>query len=229
MSSQKTNPITQWVERFSTFMNRSARLGPYAKATRSLHKDEIAEAMADITWQTKCRIYNQQTSCNHRKGGKYRHGLQHRDHAVTTHIFIDSRTRIKCVLCGLEAWSKSGENFKFAYLQSLAEKSTNRYSASEQVLLKVTQGQVELATFPDTDAGRAALRKKFPGWNGKVRPYGLMDVTKEDNGLGIPEGHSPIKGVEASTPEAGPDSPNAIIVSAHDDLLYSGEDISETK
>lgn len=98
--------MSSWIERFSVFMNRSARLGPYAPSLRKLHKDEIEEAMADITWQTKCRIYNQQTTCTHRKGGKVR--TYHRDHAVTTHVFIDSRTRIKCMLCGLEAWSKSG-------------------------------------------------------------------------------------------------------------------------
>lgn len=103
---------------------------------------------------------------------------------------------------------------------TLAEDSTNRFSASEQVLLEVTQGKVTLATFPDTDAGRAELRKKFPNWNGTISPYRLMDVTKEDDGLKIPEGHSPIKGMLASEPEAGPDSPSAIIVTAHDNLLY---------
>ena len=212
--------MSSWIERFSVFMNRSARLGPYAPSLRSLHKDEIEEAMADITWQTKCLIYNRQTSCQHVKGGKYRPVRAYRDHAITTHTFIDSKTRLKCMLCGIEAWSNSGMDFKFAYLQSLAELSSNHPSASEQVLLEVTQGKVTLATFPDTDAGRAELRKKFPNWDGTISPYRLMDVTKEDDGLKIPEGHSPIKGMLASEPEAGPDSPNAIIVTAHDDLLY---------
>lgn len=210
--------ISEWAKRFSAFLNGSARLGPYAKATRSLHKDEIAEAMCDITWQTKCRIYNRQRACQHLKGGKGR-PTTGKDHAVTTHTFIDSRTRIKCMLCGLEAWSNSGQNFKFAYMQSLAERSSNHPSASEQVLLKVTQGKTVLATFPNTNEGRTALRKRFPNWN---EAYGQpeYDPPKEDDELKIPEGHSPIKGVEASTPEAGPDSPSAIIVTAHDDLFY---------
>lgn len=213
--------IEKWVDRFSVFMNLSAKHGPYAEAIRGLHKDEIEEAMADITWQTKCQIYNRQTSCRHLKGGKFRHGSLHKDHAVTTHVFIDSRTRIKCMLCGLEAWSNSGMDFKFAYMQSLAERSSNHPSASEQVLLEVTQGQATLATFPNTDEGRVALRKKFPNWDGTyTRPATFYEPPKEDGGLGIPEGHSPIKGIEASTPEAGPDSPNAIIVTAFDDLLY---------
>ena len=58
----------------------------------------------------------------------------------------------------------------------------------------------------------AALRKRFPEWDGVVNPYRLMDVAKEDDKLGIPEDHSPIKGIEASTPEVGPDDPGAIIV-----------------
>lgn len=216
--------MNNWIERFSVFINRSTRLGPYASAVRNLHKDEIEEAMADITWQIKCKVYNRQTTCTHRKGGKI--GTCRRDHAVTTHVFIDSRTRIKCMLCGLEAWSKSGEDFKFAYMQSLAEQSTNRYSASEQVLLEVTQGQVTLATFPNTDEGRAALRKKFPNWDGAYRQP-TYDPPKEDSGVVIPEGHSPIKAIKASTPEPGPESPNAIIVTAHDDLLYSGPPLDE--
>lgn len=218
--------MSSWLERFSVFVNQSARLGPYAKAARGLHKDEIEEAMADITWQIKCRIYNRQVSCRHLKGGKNRLSIS-KDHAITTHTLIDSKTRLKCMLCGLEAWSNSGMDFKFAYLKSLAERSTNHPSASEQVLLEVRQGEVILDTFPDTDSGRKALRDKFPNWDGTIAPYRFADVTKEDSGLKIPEGHSPIKGMKASEPEAGPNSPDAIIVTAHDDLLYSGPPLDE--
>lgn len=216
--------LRKWGERFLTFVNLSAKYGPYAKATRGLHKEEIEEAMADITWRMKCQIYNRQTSCSHRKGGKTR--AHHSDHAVTTHTFIDSRTRIKCVLCGLEAWSNSGQDFKFAYMQSLAKRSTNWPSSSEQVLLEVRRGKVILATFPNTDEGRAALRKRFPNWNGK---YGQPEYEppKQDENTAIPEGHSPIKGVEASTPEPGPEDLKAIVVTAYDDLLYSGSPYNE--
>lgn len=209
--------VSRWVTRFAEFINLSAKHGPYAKAVRDLHKEEIEEAMADITWQIKCRTYNRQVTCKHRKGGKTRAAFA--DHAVTTHTFIDSRTRIKCMLCGLEAWSNSGMDFKFAYMRSLADISTNCPSASEQVLLQVTQGKTVLATFPNTESGRVALRKAYPGWNGEIQQP-EYNPPAEDDGLKIPEGHSPIKGVEASTPEAGPDNPGAIVVTAHDDLLY---------
>lgn len=201
-----------FVNLFRTFVNAAARIGPAAKLWRPY--DEYQEAVHGITWQQKCTVYNRQTACAHAKGGKRKPLLK--DRAVTTHIFIDSRTRIKCMLCGLEAWSNSGQDFKFAYMQKLAESSSNRWSASEQVLLEVKKGETTSATFPDTEAGRAALREKFPNWDGTVNPYVLMDVTPEDNGLKIPAGHSPIKGVEASTPEAGPDDLGAIIISARD-------------
>lgn len=205
---------------FSFFVNEAARVGPSSKLWHRF--DEYQEAIHAITWQTKCRIYNLQTSCRHMKGGKYRSWAQ-KDPAITTHTFIDSKTRLKCMLCGTEAWSNSGQDFKFAYLQKLAERSTNHPSSSERVLLEVTQGKVALATFPNTDEGRAALKKKYPNWDGRCEGYpAWYEAPKEDDGLKIPEGHSPIKGVEASTPEAGPDSPGAIIVAAHDDLLYSG-------
>lgn len=203
---------------FNSFVNLAARVGPAAKLWRPY--DEYQEAVVGIAWQIKCKTYNRQTSCSHNKGGRYS-PIRKKDYAVTTHTFIDSRTRIKCMLCGLEAWSNSGEDFKYAYMKSLAEDSSNRPSSSEQILLEVKRGKVTLATFPDTDAGRVALRKQFPNWDGTVNPDVLMDVAPENDGLKIPAGHSPIKGVEASTPEAGPYDPGAIIVTAYDDLLYS--------
>ena len=35
-------------------------------------KNDYAEAIADITWQVKCRTYEKQKACLHLKGGKYR-------------------------------------------------------------------------------------------------------------------------------------------------------------
>jgi len=219
MSDTTRSICARWADRFSVVINGFARVGPYSKLAKGLFKDEIEEAMADITWQTKCAVYNRQVECTHLKGGRTRSRYASRDYAVTKHTFIDSRTRIKCVLCGLEAWSNSGEDFKFAYMQSLADDSTNCPSASEQVLLQVKRGKAVLATFPNTDSGRAELRKAYPNWNGEIQQP-EYDPPKEDDGLKIPEDHSPIKGMHASTPEAGPDSPSAIIVAFHDDLLY---------
>lgn len=200
-----------------SFINSAARIGPAAKLWRQT--DEYKEALACIDWEMKCKIYNRQRRCNHIKGGKFRPRVGILDYNVTTHTFIDGRTRIQCVLCGTEAYSNSGWDFKFAWLRRMAESSTNRPSSSEQVQLEVKCGKALMATFPDTPTGREALRKRFPEWDGTVNPYMLMDVTKEDDALGIPEGHSPIKGVEASTPEAGPDSPGAIIVNPEDGQL----------
>lgn len=200
---------------FSSFVNSAARIGPAAKLWRQV--DEYKKALVSIDWEMKCKIYNRQRRCTHLKGGRHRGRAT--DFNVTTHTFIDSRTRIKCVLCGIEAWSNSGQDFKFAWMRRMAQNSTNCPSSSERVLLEATSGKAVLATFPDTPAGREAMHKRFPEWDGTVNPYVLMDVTKEDDKLGIPEGHSPIKGIEASTPEAGPDSPGAIIVDTEDGQL----------
>ena len=210
----------QWLKRFSTYINLVAKHGPYAKALRSLHKRDIEEAIADITWQTKCRTYNRQQACKHLKGGNYR-PLQVKDYAITIHTFIDSRTRLKCMLCGVEAWSNSGMDFKYNWLKSLAEQSTNWPSASEQVLLEVRRGKILLATFPNTETGRTELRKQFPNWDGTYTQPGY-DPPKEDDTLKIPEGHSPIKGALASTLE----SAEGVIVVAQD-LLYSGSPDTE--
>lgn len=127
--------LYEWVDRFRLYVNLAAEAGPYAKMYHPEgHEGDVAEALSTITWEIKCRVYNQQTSCRHNKGGKY-NPLRRKDHAVTTHTFVDSRTRIKCMLCGLEAWSNSGEDFKFAYMRKLAEDSSNRASASEQVIV----------------------------------------------------------------------------------------------
>lgn len=141
-------------------------------------KNDYAEAIADITWQMKCLTYEKQKACLHLKGGKYRPTL---DYAVTTHTFIDGRQRIKCMLCGLEAWRNSGEDFKFAYMRDLAEYSTNRQSASEQPLLGVKFGGDMVEYFHHTPAGIAALKAKYPLWDGKFKRAG-SDETEDADG-----------------------------------------------
>ena len=143
-------------------------------------KNDYAEAIADITWQVKCRTYEKQKACLHLKGSKYRSTFT-KDYAVTTHTFIDGRQRIKCMLCGLEAWSNSGEDFKFAYMRDLAEYSTNCPSASEQPVLGVKFGGFIVEYFHHTPAGIAALKAKYPLWDGKVKRAG-SDETEDADG-----------------------------------------------
>ena len=202
-------------------------------------KNDYAEAIADITWQVKCRTYEKQKACLHLKGGKYRPTFT-KDYAVTTHTFIDGRQRIKCMLCGLEAWSNSGEDFKFAYMRDLAEYSTNRPSASEQPLLGVKFGGYIVEYFHHTPAGIAALKAKYPLWDGKFKRAG-SDETEDADGsraefqddsiylkpedskdfVQIGEGTSPIKGHEPATKE----NEEGITVVFQDDLLYKKPDL----
>jgi hypothetical protein len=176
-------------------------------------KNDYAEAIADITWQVKCRTYEKQKACLHLKGGKYRFT---KDYAVTTHTFSDGRQRIKCMLCGLEAWSNSGEDFKFAYMRDLAEYSTNCPSASEHLVLGVKFSDYIVEYY--TPAGIAALKAKYPLWDGKFKRAG-SDETEDADGsrvefqedsiylkpedskdfVQIGEGVSPIKGREPAT------------------------------
>ena len=128
---------------------------------------------------------------------------------MTTHTFIDGRQRIKCMLCGLEAWSNSGEDFKFAYMRDLAEYSTNRPSASEQPVLGVKFGGFIVEYFRHTPAGIAALKAKYPLWDGKFKR------------AGSDEGESPIKGREPATKE----NEEGITVVFQDDLLYKKPDL----
>lgn len=144
-------------------------------------KNDYEEAIADITWQTKCRVYNKQSRCKHSKGGKRKPAPVSRDYAVTTHTFIDGRQRIKCMVCGLEAWSNSGEDFKFAYMSNLAEYSTNCPSASEQPVLGVKFNGYIVEYFHHTPAGIAALKAKYPLWDGKFKRAG-SDETEDADG-----------------------------------------------
>ncbi len=200
-------------------------------------KNDYAEAIADITWQVKCRVYNVQSKCKHLKGGNYR---LTKDYAVTTHTFIDGRQRIKCMLCGLEAWSNSGEDFKFAYMRDLAEYSTNCPSASEQPVLGVKFGGDIVEYFRHTPAGIAALKAKYPLWDGKFKRAG-SDETEDADGswakfqedsiylkpedskdfVQIGEDTNPIKGREPATKE----NEEGITVVFQDDLLYKKPDL----
>lgn len=215
-----------WQERFSTFVNRAAKLGPYHKVLAALFHEQTEDAVSSITWQSTCRTYNRQRACRHLKGGKYSPKSVARDYAVTTHTFIDSLTRIKCMLCGTEAWSNSGMDYKFNWLASLAEMSTNCPSASEQVKLEVKRNEWVVDTFPNTAAGRAALKAKYPRWNGLIDgvdqfPEESLWVIPENDErfVQFPKDHSPIKGFLASTLE----SAEGVIVTAQDNIEFTKE------
>lgn len=214
--------ISEWKKRLSAYVNLAAKAGPASTA----EKEQIEEALANITWRYKCKTYNRQQACKHLKGGKYRSGPV-KDYALTTHTFVDSRTRIKCMLCGLEAWSHSGEDFKFNWLASLAEISTNCPSASERLLLAVKIGGKKIAEFPNTYEGRAALRRAYPNWDGKIdgedefpedSVYSISAA--DDRWVQFPSNHSPIKGLLASTLE----SAEGTIVAADEGIIVVVQD-----
>lgn len=204
-----TEEKLRWVDRFKRYVGLAAEAGPYAKVLKPRDRlYDVTDAINAITWQTKCRIYNRQTECSHLKGGKYKPLGFIRDYALTTHTFIDGRTRIKCMLCGLEAWDFSGEDFKFAYMRRLADSSTNQPSASEQPRLEAKFSDGSTVSFPNTPRGRAEFRAKHPTWNGKVDgqdlfPEDSVYSISEDNErwVNFPNGHSPIKGRLKSTLE----------------------------
>ncbi len=100
--------------------------GLYAKWYKPEDWEESGAASA---WELKCKAYEKQSACHHLKGS-YTNFVK--DYAVVTHIFIDGKARIKCMLCGLEAWSHSGEEFKFSYMLNMAQQSTNTPSSSER-------------------------------------------------------------------------------------------------
>lgn len=214
-----------WRERFDKYMRLAATAGPYSAVSQN---GEIAEAMSTILWKHKCATYNKQTECTHRKGGGFRGRCYARatsvDYAVTEHTFIDGRTRLKCMLCGTEAYNFSGQDFKFAYLRKFANRTTNCPSASEHFAYIVTRPGDEplvLAKYPRTPAGLEALKRDYPDWNGEFGPpsVGGYVVTVQDHVPTLADEHllkdddtNPIKGIQAATKFDDPTAAPFIIV-----------------
>jgi hypothetical protein len=227
--------ISKMVDRFSLLMNLIASHSE--KFLKKYIKDKYEQETADITWQWKCKIYERQRTCSHLKGSELR-GPFVKDYAITTHTFIDGRTRCKCMLCGLEAWSRSGEDFKFAYLRDLAYVSTNTASSSEQPMYVVTEGKETSDHFPATPKGLATLKAKYP--NVQVPPdieqqheisiggpysYNEYDIKEGKSPyLNIGEDTSPIKGVQPATKMDLGEPPSGIQDKATGEVFVRAED-----
>lgn len=154
--------VMAWVRRFVNFVTAAIMAGPDARAypCNDGARFDYALATQRIGWEWKCRLFNRQQDCRHKKGGV--HASRHADFNVTTHKFIDGRTRIKCVLCGIEAWDYSGEDFKFARMQKMANNSTNHPSSSQYFSYVVKRGKVVVAEYPIVPLGYEALKRNHP-------------------------------------------------------------------
>lgn len=201
--------------------------------------EQYAEALAQITWETKCRTYNIQRVCRHRKGGRYQPLAHTVDYAVTTHTFIDGRTRIKCALCGLEAYNKSGEDFKFAYLADLAEQSTNCPSSSERLLLGIIIGGKLVENFNNIPGVQEKIKAKYPLWDGVIKSPDEVKYVDDETKVvftesiyeqpasdfkDIGEDTNPIKGIQPATQMDIPDQWKAIQDVSTGEVFYRAGD-----
>lgn len=205
---------TSWTQ--SAFIKFDRLMRTISRSSEAFGKKvrttEWEEAIAAITWESKCRDYNRQRACKHLKGGKFR-GSYVKDYAVVTHTFITGKIRVKCMLCGLEAWSQSGEDYKFAYMFEMTELSTNKASASEQPVLGVVLNNTIVELFHNIPGVEEKIKAKYPLWNGTVKPttggidYKSVSVVyldsvykmSEEKPIDIGEDTNPIKGFQPAT------------------------------